>query len=299
MLSTGTNLGPYEILSPLGAGGMGEVYRATDTNLGRHVAIKILSEAFAQDVDRLARFEREARLLATLNHPNIAQIYGVEKTDGVRALVMELVEGPNLERLLEARRLDVATVLDLLDGIAVGLEAMHAVGIAHLDLKPANVIVREAAVLCGAPWFEGLMLAVDQDTEIDWHYAEGELMTADTVVCTIQANPRSLLTAERGALNFMQLLSGVATATRRYVDVVAAGGTTLTLDGADVSNRLNPLSGTSWLIARIPLNAGKDGAHVLEGSAPVGIQVMGYGDNTSYQYPGGLNLSSISAVPVK
>jgi len=84
----------------------------------------------------------------------------------------------------------------------------------------ARVIVREAAVLCGAPWFEGLMLAVDQDTEIDWHYAEGDLMTADSTVCTIQANPRSLLTAERGALNFMQLLSGVASATRRYVDVV-------------------------------------------------------------------------------
>jgi nicotinate-nucleotide pyrophosphorylase (carboxylating) len=85
----------------------------------------------------------------------------------------------------------------------------------------ARVIVREAAVLCGAPWFEGLMLAVDQDTEIDWHYAEGELMTPDSTVCTIRANPRSLLTAERGALNFMQLLSGVATATRRYVDVIA------------------------------------------------------------------------------
>lgn len=85
----------------------------------------------------------------------------------------------------------------------------------------ARVIVREAAVLCGAPWFEGLMLAVDQDTEIEWHYAEGQLMAADSAVCTISANPRSLLTAERGALNFMQLLSGVATATRRYVDVIA------------------------------------------------------------------------------
>lgn len=85
----------------------------------------------------------------------------------------------------------------------------------------ARVIVREAAVLCGAPWFEGLMLAVDQDTEIDWHYAEGDLMGLDSTVCTIRANPRSLLTAERGALNFMQLLSGVATATRRYVDVIA------------------------------------------------------------------------------
>ncbi|MEW6023377.1 MAG: carboxylating nicotinate-nucleotide diphosphorylase [Pseudomonadota bacterium] len=84
----------------------------------------------------------------------------------------------------------------------------------------ARVIVREAAVLCGAPWFEGVMLAVDQDTEISWQYAEGDLMAADSVVCTIEASPRSLLTAERAALNFMQLLSGVATATRSYVDVI-------------------------------------------------------------------------------
>jgi len=85
----------------------------------------------------------------------------------------------------------------------------------------ARVIVREAAVLCGAPWFEGVMLAIDQDLDIDWQYAEGDLMAADSVVCTIEGAPRSLLTAERAALNFMQLLSGVATATRRYVDVVA------------------------------------------------------------------------------
>ncbi|NNG21485.1 carboxylating nicotinate-nucleotide diphosphorylase [Telluria aromaticivorans] len=87
----------------------------------------------------------------------------------------------------------------------------------------ARVIVRESAVLCGAPWFEAVMLAVDQSIEIDWKYAEGEMMAADSVVCTIEANPRSLLTAERAALNFMQLLSGVATATRRYVDLI--GGT--------------------------------------------------------------------------
>jgi nicotinate-nucleotide pyrophosphorylase (carboxylating) len=85
----------------------------------------------------------------------------------------------------------------------------------------ARVIVRDEAVLCGAPWFEGLMLAVDQDIEIDWQYAEGDLMAKDSVVCTISGSPRSLLTAERGALNFMQLLSGVATATRKYVDVIA------------------------------------------------------------------------------
>jgi nicotinate-nucleotide pyrophosphorylase (carboxylating) len=85
----------------------------------------------------------------------------------------------------------------------------------------ARVIVREQAVLCGAPWFEGVMLAIDQDTDIDWKYAEGDLMAADSVVCTIEASPRSLLTAERSALNFLQLLSAVATATRKYVDVVA------------------------------------------------------------------------------
>jgi eukaryotic-like serine/threonine-protein kinase len=93
----GTRLGPYEIQSALGAGGMGEVYRATDTTLGRQVAIKVLPDAFAQDPARLARFEREAKTLASLNHPNIAQIYGLEKADGIRALVME---GHNLERRL-------------------------------------------------------------------------------------------------------------------------------------------------------------------------------------------------------
>ena len=95
-LIPGTRLGPYEIAAQIGAGGMGEVWCATDTNLGRQVAIKILPEAFAQDPERLARFEREAKTLASLNHPNIAQIYGLEKTDSIRALVMELVEGPTL-----------------------------------------------------------------------------------------------------------------------------------------------------------------------------------------------------------
>src|SRR5882672_6860322 len=95
-LTPGTRLGPYEILSAIGAGGMGEVYRATDTTLGRQVAIKVLPDAFAQDPERLARFEREAKTLASLNHPHIAAIYGLEESNGVRALVMELVEGPTL-----------------------------------------------------------------------------------------------------------------------------------------------------------------------------------------------------------
>jgi serine/threonine protein kinase len=95
-IGLGSRVGPYEVSALIGEGGMGQVYRATDTNLGRQVAIKVLPDAFAQDPDRLARFEREAKTLASLNHPNIAQIYGLEKADGVRALVMELVEGPTL-----------------------------------------------------------------------------------------------------------------------------------------------------------------------------------------------------------
>jgi serine/threonine protein kinase len=100
----GSKLGPYEIVGVIGAGGMGEVYRATDTRLGRDVAIKVLPEAFASNADRMARFEREAKLLASLNHPNIAHIYGLEESNGARGLVMELVEGPTLaERIKEGR----------------------------------------------------------------------------------------------------------------------------------------------------------------------------------------------------
>src|SRR6185436_365108 len=106
-LAAGTRLGPYEILSALGAGGMGEVYRARDTTLNRAVAIKILPEAFAADTERIARFEREARTLASLNHPNIAHIHGLEVSSGVRALVMELVEGEDLAERLARRALPV------------------------------------------------------------------------------------------------------------------------------------------------------------------------------------------------
>jgi serine/threonine protein kinase len=109
-LAPGTKLGPYEILSLVGAGGMGEVYRARDSRLGRDVAIKALSENLAHDPDRLARFEREARLLASLNHPNIAAIYGLEEVSGQRYLVLEFVEGETLARHLAATRPDASRV---------------------------------------------------------------------------------------------------------------------------------------------------------------------------------------------
>ena len=137
-LSAGDKLGPYEILAPLGKGGMGEVYRARDTKLDRDVAIKVLPAVLAQDPERLARFEREAKVLAALNHPNIAQIYGLEQ----RALVMELVEGETLKGPLP-----METALNYARQIADALEAAHEKGITHRDLKPANIMVTPAGVI--------------------------------------------------------------------------------------------------------------------------------------------------------
>jgi serine/threonine protein kinase len=140
-LTAGTRLGPYEVVAPLGVGGMGEVWRATDTNLGRQVAIKVLPDAFAQDVERLARFEREAKTLASLNHPGIAAIYGLEKADLGRALVMELVEGPTLADRIATVPIPLDEVLAIAKQISEALEAAHERGIIHRDLKPANIKV--------------------------------------------------------------------------------------------------------------------------------------------------------------
>ncbi|TAK17980.1 MAG: serine/threonine protein kinase [Acidobacteria bacterium] len=143
-LSSGTRLGPYEIVSAIGAGGMGEVYRARDTTLGRDVAIKVLSETFALDADRVARFTREAKALASLNHPNIAAIYAVETTPGVvsTALVMELVEGDDLSVLIARGAMPLDDALAIARQIADALEAAHELGIVHRDLKPQNIKVR-------------------------------------------------------------------------------------------------------------------------------------------------------------
>jgi serine/threonine protein kinase len=141
-LAPSARLGSYEILSSIGAGGMGEVYRARDTKLGRDVAIKVLPDAFAHDAERMARFEREAQVLASLNHPNIATIHGLEESNGVRALVMELVEGPTLaDRIAQQGPLPVDEALALAKQIAEGLEYAHEKGVIHRDLKPANIKV--------------------------------------------------------------------------------------------------------------------------------------------------------------
>jgi serine/threonine-protein kinase len=141
LLNPGSKLAGYEILAAIGAGGMGEVYKARDTKLSREVAIKVLPEAFSKDKERLARFEREARLLASLNHPNIAAIYDLEESDGMHFLVLELVLGDTLAERIQRGAISVEEALPLFNQIAEGLEAAHETGIIHRDLKPANVKV--------------------------------------------------------------------------------------------------------------------------------------------------------------
>src|SRR5687767_9370120 len=139
-LSSGTRLGPYEVVGPLGAGGMGEVYRARDTKLHRDVALKVLPAAFTADADRVARFEREAQALAALNHPSIAQIYGIEGDTG--AIVMELVEGEDLSVRIARGAVPLDETLSIARQVAFALEAAHDAGIIHRDLKPGNIKVR-------------------------------------------------------------------------------------------------------------------------------------------------------------
>ena len=142
-LAIGSRLGPYEILSRIGAGGMGDVYRASDTKLGRSVAIKVLPPGFVDDPERLARFQREARMLASLNHPNIVTIHSFEEIGGVHFLTMEMIEGQPLNQLIPKGGLPVDRILDFAAAISDALAAAHEKGIVHRDLKPANVMVTD------------------------------------------------------------------------------------------------------------------------------------------------------------
>src|SRR3982074_772078 len=142
LLGPGTRLGPYEILSALGAGGMGEVWRARDTTLGRDVALKVLPELFASDPERVARLQREAHLLASLNHPHIAAIYGFEESGSMHALVLELVEGPTLADRIAQGPIPLDETVEIARQIAEALGAAHDHGIIHRDLKPANIKLR-------------------------------------------------------------------------------------------------------------------------------------------------------------
>jgi serine/threonine protein kinase len=142
-LTAGTRLGHYNVSALIGEGGMGQVWRATDTQLNRQVALKILPDAFADDPDRLARFQREARVLASLNHPNIAAIHGIEQGDYTRALVLELVEGQTLADRITQGPIPLEEALPIAKQIAEALEAAHEQSVIQRDLKPANVKVRE------------------------------------------------------------------------------------------------------------------------------------------------------------
>ncbi|MGC1105015.1 MAG: serine/threonine-protein kinase, partial [Candidatus Acidiferrales bacterium] len=141
MLTGGTKLGPYEIVAPLGAGGMGEVYRARDTRLSRDVAIKVLPQAFAADAERLRRFEQEAKAASALNHPNILAIYDMGTHDGAPFIVTELLEGETLRDRLRSGPLATRKALDIATQMAQGVAAAHEKGIIHRDLKPANVFL--------------------------------------------------------------------------------------------------------------------------------------------------------------
>ena len=158
-LTVGSRLGHYDVTALIGEGGMGQVYQATDNKLNRQVALKILPEAFASDPDRLARFQREAQVLASLNHPNIEQIHGLEESEGTRALVLELVEGPTLADRIAQGPIPVDEALPIAKQIAEALEAAHEAGVIHRDLKPANVKVKDDGTVKVLDF--GLAMALD------------------------------------------------------------------------------------------------------------------------------------------
>ena len=146
-LSPGTRVGPYEVVAPLGAGGMGEVYRARDSRLKREVALKVLSQAAAQDADRVARFHREAEVLAALSHPHIAAIYDVAYTSDIPAIAMELVPGETLAERIKRSRIPVHEAVRIARQIAEALDAAHDRGVIHRDLKPANIKITPDGVV--------------------------------------------------------------------------------------------------------------------------------------------------------
>ena len=164
-LSPGSRLGHYSVTALIGEGGMGQVWQATDTRLNRQVALKILPDAFAEDPERLARFQREAQVLASLNHPNIAQIHGIEKAEGTRALVLELVEGPTLADRIARGPIPIDEALPIAKQVAEAMEAAHEAGVIHRDLKPANIKVREDGTVKVLDF--GLAKAVDTAPEGD------------------------------------------------------------------------------------------------------------------------------------
>ena len=186
-LNTGTRLGSYEIVSRLGAGGMGEVYRARDSKLDRDVAIKVLPDAFARDKERLARFEREAKLLARLSHANVATLYGLEESEGRKFLVMELVEGETLAERIARGPLAFEEAIPLFLQIAEGLEAAHEKGIIHRDLKPANMKITLDGDIKILDF--GLAKAFASEQNVSAEMSQSPTLTKGTAVGAILGTP--------------------------------------------------------------------------------------------------------------
>ena len=196
-LAPGTRIGVYEVTGSLGAGGMGEVHRARDSTLGRDVALKVLPEAFTHDPDRQARFEREARVLASLNHPNIAQIYGFEDTGDSRALVLELVEGPTIADLIARGPIPCDDALQIASQIASALQAAHEAGVVHRDLKPANVKVREDGTVKVLDF--GLAKALDPEPAPEADLSQSPTLTASATRMGMIMGTPSYMSPEQAA----------------------------------------------------------------------------------------------------
>ena len=194
-LTVGDRLGHYGVTALIGEGGMGQVYRATDTQLNRDVALKILPDAFAADPDRLARFQREAHVLASLNHPNIAAIYGIEEAEGTRALVLELVEGPTLADRIAKGPIPLNEALPIAKQIAEALEAAHEAGVIHRDLKPANIKVREDGTVKVLDF--GLAKAMDTTPQGD--PSQSPTLTAAATQMGVIIGTAAYMSPEQGA----------------------------------------------------------------------------------------------------
>jgi len=247
-LAPGARLGPYEVTALIGRGGMGEVYRARDTKLNRDVALKVLPEQFALDLDRLARFKREAQVLASLNHANIAAIYGFEESDGVQALVLELVEGPTLADRVAQAPIPIDEALPIARQIAEALEAAHEHSIIHRDLKPANIKVRADATVKVLDF--GLAKALGDDVG-------GDLSNSPTM--SLAATRAGVIL---GTAAYMAPEQSKGKAVDKRADIWAFGSVlyemltgTRAFEGEDVSDTLASVSLTSSPSnARVPVS---------------------------------------------
>ncbi len=251
-LVAGGRLGAYLIQEQIGAGGMGHVYRARDTKLGRDVALKILPEHFTADPERLARFEREARVLAALNHPHIATIYGVEDSTDTKALVMELVEGPTLADLIARGAIPVHEALPIAKQMTDALEVAHEQGIIHRDLKPANIKVRSD----GTVKVLDFGLAKVMEPAVALRAAAGQAVSqAPTVPTPAMTHTGVIL----GTVAYMSPEQALGTAVDRRTDLWAFGAVLYEMlvgervfDGAGVADTLAAVLKTSPDWTRLP-----------------------------------------------